>query len=126
MLRVLFGPLGRIFLLSGLNCLYLVGLNAGVFTHEDLAALFTTSVPLFVVAWAHADARTTGYWPAYHFGLALFAAWPIFLPLYVLRTRGRAGWRLLTPLVVALAAPYAAAYVGLALWDHVPEELWAP
>lgn len=68
-------------------------------------------LPLFVVWWVEDDARQTRYWPAYHYAVWIFSAWPIAIPHYVLRTRGWNGW----PLSLLLLAALMSSSLGWAL-----------
>jgi hypothetical protein len=50
--------------------------------------------PIGVTGWLTADSKRTRAIQAYDTGLLFYLSWPLTLPWYVLRTRGRAGWRL--------------------------------
>jgi hypothetical protein len=47
-----------------------------------------------VTMWLTANSKRTRAVRAYDSGLLFYLTWPLTLPWYVLRTRGRAGWRL--------------------------------
>ena len=114
-----------IYAVSALLTIYTFGSSAGVLSHSLGPEVVAWALPLFVVGWAFTDAAKSGFWPAFHFGWWLYACWPVVLPYYVFRTRGRSGWRLFAGLYLALLAPYLGGLLGLAVWEHVPESLWA-
>lgn len=88
------------------------GSGYGIFEIGPLEALAASwAVPYLVSSWARADSRSTGYWPAFHHGAWLLFAWPIAVPHYVLRTRGRVG----LPLAVGLLLAIVSGAVGWAL-----------
>jgi hypothetical protein len=47
-----------------------------------------------VILWLQTDAKRTGVAAIQDWGLFVWLAWPIVIPWYALKTRGRAGWRL--------------------------------
>lgn len=47
-----------------------------------------------VTMWLTADSKRTRVVRAQDSGLLFYLTWPLTLPWYILRTRGRAGWRL--------------------------------
>jgi hypothetical protein len=72
-------------------------------------SLFFSFGPLLaVVLWLQKDAKQTGVGSVLDLGFFLWVAWPIVIPWYVFKTRGRAGWRL----VVGLFALIGSAYIG--------------
>ena len=61
-----------------------------------LIVLFFSFGPLFtIILWLQQDARKNGIGTIVDFGLFVWIAWPILIPWYVFKTRGRPGWRLL-------------------------------
>ena len=87
-------------------------LAAGVFAASEadaspLASLFLSWGPLLtVILWLQKDARRTGVGYVLDLGLFLWIAWPIVIPWYALKTRGRAGWRLLFGLFALIGSAY--------------------
>jgi hypothetical protein len=62
---------------------------------SPVVALFVTSGPLLaVILWLQKDARRTGIGAVQDWGLFLYLAWPVVIPWYAFKTRGRSGWRL--------------------------------
>lgn len=124
-MRFLPGPLGRFLWVEGLLSFYNLAINAEVLRESALAevALYVAS-PVFLVWWAAADARRTGYWPCFHYGWWLVVLAPVLVPHYLFRTRGRSGWRLAFLLEVVMLAPAAAAYAGWWLYPYLPDYLW--
>jgi hypothetical protein len=47
-----------------------------------------------VITWLVADSKRTGVAGVYDAGLLFYVTWPLSVPWYVVRTRGRAGWGL--------------------------------
>ncbi len=89
---------------------------AGEPTHGQLVnTVVRIMLPMFVVWWVERDARQTRYWPAYHYALWVFAAWPIAVPHYILHTRGRRGVPLSLLLLAALLSPYLGWALGVGL-----------
>jgi hypothetical protein len=65
-------------------------------------------VPFLAVAfWFELDARRARRMPVAHdYGMLAWAIWPVYLPWYAIRTRGRAaGWRLAGKLLLVMIAP---------------------
>jgi hypothetical protein len=109
-------PLGRVVAIAVLAFGYSLVVASGAPGHNALIYLLQQLLlPLFVFWWVEHDARTTRYWPAYHYGFWLWYAWPITVPHYVLHTRGRRGWALSLLLVAALLSPWFGSALGHAL-----------
>src|SRR6266446_2865942 len=74
---------------------------------SPLVGLFFTFGPLLtVILWLQKDARRTGVGSVLGLGYFLWAAWPIVIPWYALKTRGRAGWRLMLGLFTLIGSAY--------------------
>jgi hypothetical protein len=70
-----------------------------------VVALFLSFGPLAVVIlWLQKDARRTGVPAVLDWGMFLWFAWPVVIPWYAWKTRGRAGWRLALGLVVLIVS----------------------
>jgi hypothetical protein len=68
--------------------------------------LLIASGPLWaVVLWLQKDARRTGVAPVLDLGYFLVFGWPIAIPWYVFKTRGRGGWSLLLGLIGLIVSP---------------------
>lgn len=70
-------------------------------------ALFLSSGPLLaVIIWLQKDARRTGVGAVQDWGYFLLLAWPVVIPWYAFKTRGRSGWRLTAGLLGLIGAAY--------------------
>ncbi len=127
MVSVLSNRLAWVLLVSVIAALYNFGINAEIVAESQLAnvTLFI-GFPLTLVWWVQEDARSTRYWPAYHYGLWIFVAAPIVVPHYLMRTRGIAGIPPMLILLGAMLAPLLAAHLGAWAHPYVPEWLWLP
>ena len=73
-------------------------------------------VPLAaVLVWIYDDARRFRLGVTHDWGLFLWFAWPVLLPWYVFKTRGRAGWRLLMLLIGFILAPVLGGIIAFLL-----------
>ena len=73
---------------------------------SSVIVLILTAGPLFaVILWLQKDARRTDV-AGLDWGLFLWIAWPVVIPWYAWRTRGRAGWRLGLGLMALILSPY--------------------
>jgi len=62
---------------------------------SPLVAVFVSAGPLIaVILWLQRDARRTGVASVHDLGFFLWFAWPVMIPWYAWKTRGRSGWRL--------------------------------
>jgi hypothetical protein len=74
--------------------------------------LFVSCAPLVAVClWLHKDARRAGVGPIQDLGFFLWLFWPVLIPWYAFKTRGRSGWRLAAGLLGLVWAPLIAASV---------------
>jgi hypothetical protein len=72
---------------------------------------------LGVVMWLQGDARRTRVGSVLDLGYFLLLAWPVVIPWYAFKTRGRSGWRLVATLFGLICAPYiSAAIVEFLMW----------
>lgn len=84
-------------------------------------ALFLSAAPAFaVIIWLQRDAARTGVGSVLDFGYFLLLAWPIVIPWYAFKTRGRSGWWLTLRLFALILAPYITAFFGSGIlwWLH--------
>jgi hypothetical protein len=74
---------------------------------HPLVGSFLSAGPLFaVILWLQKDARRTGVGAVLDWGYFLLLAWPIIIPWYAFKTRGRGGWVLMLRLIgLIMAAP---------------------
>ena len=64
-----------------------------------------------VILWLQKDGQRTGVAAVLDWGMFVWLAWPVLIPWYAFRTRGRQGWRLLLGLMALIMGPYAAMFV---------------
>jgi len=87
-------------------------LAAGVYTAvqtepSPIVLTFLFWGPLIaVILWLQKDAQRTGTGAVQDWGYFLLLAWPIVIPWYAFKTRGRSGWRLAVGLFGLIGAPY--------------------
>ncbi len=68
-----------------------------------LMVLFFWLGPLLaVILWIQNDAKKNSFGSVLDLGFLVYITWPITIPWYVFKTRGRAGWRLLLGLCVLI------------------------
>ncbi|PYR59105.1 MAG: hypothetical protein DMF91_15625 [Acidobacteria bacterium] len=85
---------------------------------SPVIALFVSGGPLLaVILWLQQDARRTGVGSVHDLGYFLLLAWPIVIPWYAFKTRGRSGWRLTTGLFGLIGAAYLT-------WFSVAYVIW--
>ena len=73
------------------------------------ALLRIWGLSLLLVWWVDADARATRYRPCFEYNTFMFFGWPVLLPHYLLRTRGRRGFFLIFFFLALLFGPGAIA-----------------
>jgi hypothetical protein len=69
---------------------------------------------LAVILWLQKDAARTGVGAVQDLGFFVWLAWPVVIPWYVFKTRGRAGWALLLGLMAIIGSAYMSAW--LLIW----------
>jgi hypothetical protein len=75
----------------------LFAVDAGVLTFygEDLSptteALWALAFALFLAWWVYSDRRARGFSAPFEFDAFVVFAWPVVVPYYLFRTRGRVG-----------------------------------
>jgi hypothetical protein len=94
--------------LVALVCSMAAAIYAGVgLEPSPVVELLLTACPLFtVILWLQKDAQKTRTATILDWGLFLWIAWPVVIPWYAWRTRGRSGWRLALGLIGLILAPY--------------------
>jgi hypothetical protein len=74
--------------------------------------LFVSYAPLVtVILWLHQDARRRKIAEVLDFGFLLLVFWPMVIPWYAFKSRGRRGWRLLLGLIALIMAPHLTAWI---------------
>jgi hypothetical protein len=92
-------PLTYVYLFSGICALFATGYGAFDLTPSPGMAFLLGLGPAIAVAWwLAADSKQTRLVGAYDAGLFFYLTWPVTLPWYALRSRGRAGWALMAQL----------------------------
>lgn len=100
--------LRRVYITSAISC--------GVFGLYGLAHLSPAPVVqlscslatvIVVVLWLQADARVRRMQTVHDWGYFAFAAWPVIVPWYAFKTRGRKGWSIAMLIYLAILAPPA-------------------
>ena len=108
MIRLLADTTLRVAILTSLAC----GIAGAVYTLAGIepapimTLVLTFASPILVILWLQKDADRRGIGLVLDFGLFVWIAWPVILPWYAFRSRGRRGWRLLLGLMVLIFAPY--------------------
>lgn len=71
-----------------------------------LVLLVTTLAPMVAAAnWIRSDARARKIALVQDLGFFLFIAWPVVIPWYAIKTRGRHAWPMALVLLVVIASP---------------------
>ena len=80
-----------------------------------IVAIALSAAPVIaVILWLQKDARRTGVAAVHDLGLFLWFTWPIAMPWYAFKTRGRKGWTLALGLIAICMSSYVAG--SLAAW----------
>jgi hypothetical protein len=92
--------------LAALFCSLVAGMYAAVQTEPSpVVALFLSGGPLIaVILWLQKDGQRTGVAAVQDWGYFLLLAWPVVIPWYAFKTRGRSGWRLMAGLFGLIGA----------------------
>ena len=86
---------------------------------------FLTFAPLLaVILWLQKDAQRTGVGAVQDWGLFLWLAWPVVIPWYAFKSRGRSGWRLLLGLFALMSSAYLTAFVVIWVAYGVRLAIW--
>ena len=73
---------------------------------------FWTLGPLIaVILWLQKDSQRTGVGAVQDWGMFAWLAWPVVIPWYAFKTRGRTGWRLLLGLIALIFSAYVTVFV---------------
>ena len=98
----------RVAILAAFFCSVAAALYAATqIEPSPVVALFFSGGPLLaVILWLQKDARRTGVGAVLDWGYFLLLAWPVVIPWYAFKTRGRSGWRLTLGLLGLIAAAH--------------------
>jgi hypothetical protein len=92
---------------------------------SPVVILFVSFAPLMaVIIWLQLDARSARLSLIYDWGLFMWLAWPVLLPWYAFKTRGRRGWALVLKLVALVFAPWLASFAAAILRYGVQMVIW--
>ena len=81
-----------------------------------VVSLFIAVAPIVsVIMWLQRDARSARLSLVHDWGLFVWLAWPILIPWYAFKTRGRHGWVLILKLGALLCAPWLASFAAAIL-----------
>lgn len=92
-------------------------ITAAVYTLAEIAPspaviAFLTFAPLLaVILWLQKDAQRTGVGAVQDWGMFVWFGWPVVIPWYAFKSRGRSGWRLLLGLFALMGSAYLTAFV---------------
>jgi hypothetical protein len=109
----------RVAKLTAVFCSFAAAMYAATQSEPSPAiAFFLSGGPLLaVVIWLQKDAQRTGVGTVQDWGYFLVLAWPVVIPWYAFKTRGRSGWRLTLNLFGLVAAAYISWFVtSLLVW----------
>ena len=87
---------------------------AGIDPAPVMIVVLNFAPPILVLLWVQKDARRRGIVTVLDFGLFLWFAWPVVLPWYAFKSRGRQGWRLLLGLMVLMFATGIGSLIAMA------------
>jgi len=84
----------------------------GADPHASLTLGFTVAPFFGAATWIEADARRRGVALVLDWPMLGAAVWPVAVPWYAWRTRGRSGWRLALGLLAVMLAPAIGSLCG--------------
>jgi hypothetical protein len=88
----------------------------GVAVPRGTGMLWSFTFQLILAFWVHFDRRVRGFKVPFEFDVFVFFAWPVLVPYYTYKTRGKQGLLLGAGVLGLFATPsLAAAIVKLAL-----------
>jgi len=116
------GSLIRIVILSLVATAYRFAVTGGMISGSELVDAASSLGPAYFVAlWVSEDARRSRSMLAFHYLLWVWVLWPIFVPHYVLASRGRRGIGLAIGLWTLLFLPVVGMYAGWSLYYDLPD-----
>jgi hypothetical protein len=78
---------------------------------NPVVTFWTLGPLLAVILWLQKDGQRTGIGAVQDRGMFAWFAWPVVIPWYAFKSRGRTGWRLLLELIALISSPYLTALV---------------
>src|SRR5512146_3459988 len=111
-------PLTRLYRITAVFVAFAVAYGfLGLVPGQVMTLCLMFGPSLAVAGWLAADVRRTRVAAVYDAGWLFFLGWPLVVPWYALRTRGRAGWGLAAQLYLsAVAAPLGYLWGALLRW----------
>ena len=82
----------------------------GVETSDEAGYIWVFGFSLFIAWWVELDRRRRGYGAPFEFSAFVFFAWPVLVPYYLYKTRGRRGVLWAGAVLVFFFAPYLIAF----------------
>jgi hypothetical protein len=79
-----------------------------------MGTVLTFAPTVLVILWLQKDAQRTRVGGVLDWGLFLWFAWPVIIPWYAFKSRGRRGWRLLLGLIALICSTYIAGSMAAA------------
>lgn len=103
----------RVAILTAITCsMAIASYTAAEIPPPPVVSTLAAFAPLIVVfLWVEKDAWRTRVGAVQDLGLFLWLAWPVVIPWYAFKSRGRSGWRLLLGLFALIYSTYAASWV---------------
>lgn len=76
--------------------------HLGYETSEEFERVWGYAFPLLLAFWVDEDSRGRRevYRPSFDIGLFIYLIWILYLPFYLLRTRGKNGWLWIVGLIL--------------------------
>jgi hypothetical protein len=113
--------------MMSLVCAVVAGIYAAVELEPApfIVTVLTMGPHIAVILWLQKDAQRARTPAVLDWGMFLWYGWPLLIPWYAWKTRGRAGWRLaagligliVAPFIVGAAVPWLVYGVRYALWS---------
>ena len=98
----------------------------GTTPNPSLATLLSIGPSIGVAMWLVRDSRQHGIATVHDAGFLFYLSWPLLVPWYALKTRGKAGWALAARLyALALAGILGILVGGLLGLAWQPETSWS-
>jgi hypothetical protein len=99
--------------LTSVFCSFVAAIYAAAYEQAlSIVDLFLAWAPLVaVILWLQKDARRTGVGAVQDWGFFLLLFWPIVIPWYAWKTRGRRWWWLMLGLMALILSPFLAGFL---------------
>ena len=95
---------------------YGIALGMGVASESlVMAGCVWLGLPILLSWWVQSDMRETSFRAPYEFGFLVFLFWPVVIPFYMWKSRGKEGVPLMLLLLLAMFAPVIGYGIGLLL-----------